>query len=229
MEALIWIVVALLVGLGAWFSYYLKKRRRQQLQAMARQLGLEFAQRDPFDLLSLPFALFQKGDGRGCENVMWGRWQDLDVRELDYWYYEERTDSEGKRSKTYYRFSCAVIEIEAHCPPLTISREDLFTRMADHLGFRDIEFELEEFNRAFQVKGKDRKFANDAVDARMMQWLLSTDRKFGFEIVGPWVLGQSKRRRPAELVPLLGTLKEFRDHLPRVVFSLYGTGSAPVG
>ena len=61
---------------------------------------------------------------------------------------------------------------------LTIDREGFFTRLADAIGLDDIEFELQEFNDAFNVKAKDRKFANDLIDQRMMRFLLTTDAAF---------------------------------------------------
>ena len=39
--------------------------------------------------------------------------------------------------------------------------------------FHDIQFESEEFNRDFTVHCEEPKFANDLIDARMMQWLLA--------------------------------------------------------
>jgi hypothetical protein len=84
---------------------------------MARQLGLSYSPEDAMGCLGLPFALLAKGDGRGTENVLWGTWQGIDVREFDYWYYEESTDSEGHRTRSYSRFSCAVTEVEAVFQP----------------------------------------------------------------------------------------------------------------
>ncbi len=219
----IWVFVlfAVVAIAAAGVSLYLKQRRRQELAAMARQLGLEFSPEDRLGCLGLPFRLLVRGDGRGVENVLWGTWQGMPVREFDYWYYEESTDSQGHRSRTYYRFSCAVTEIEAACSPITISRENLLSRFADAVGLDDLEFELEEFNRAFEVKSKDRRFAVAFIDQRMMRFLLGTDPAFGFEACGRWLLCYSKRRRPSELIPLLGTLQRFRDHVPRVVFDLY--------
>lgn len=226
MEFLFFVVLVLAIGAGALISYHLKKRRREELALMARQLGLEFSPKDHLGCLGLPFTLLQKGDGRGAENVLWGTWQGIPVREFDYWYYEESTDSKGHRSKTYYRFSCAVAEIDAACSSITIDREGLLTRIADAIGLDDIRFELEEFNDEFNVKSKDRRFANDFVDQRMMRFLLGTDRAFEFEACGRWLLCHSKRRRPMELVPLLGTLKAFREHVPKVVYELYGPGES---
>jgi hypothetical protein len=45
-----------------------------------------------------------------------------------------------------------VIEVPAAFPHLTMAREGLFTRLADHLGMEDIEFESPEFNRRYKVK-----------------------------------------------------------------------------
>jgi hypothetical protein len=145
----------------------------------------------------------------------------MGVREFDYWYYEESTDSDGHRTRTTYRFSCAVTEVEAALSPLTLGRENLLTRLADSFGLADLEFELDEFNREFTVKAKDRKFANDFVDQRMMHWLLRADGAYSFEASGRWLLVYSKRRRPTELIPLLGTLRQFRDQIPAVVYDLY--------
>ena len=210
------------VGGVVYASFWLRKKRRQELEVMARQLGLAYSAEDTAGCLGLPFTLLSKGDGRGTENLLEGVWQDMPIREFDYWYYEESTDSNGHRSKTYYRFSCAVTEVEAAFSPLVVARENVFTRIADSIGLDDIRFELEDFNRAFNVKAKDRKFANDFVDQRMMRWMLEADRGFAFETSGKWLLTYSKRRRPAELVPLLGTLQQFRDQVPRVVYDLYG-------
>jgi hypothetical protein len=218
-----WIFVLFIAVAGgiAYLSWYLKKKRQQELAFAAKQLGMQFALTDPFDTLAEPFDLLSNGDGRGVENVMWGAWQGIECRLFDYWYYEESTDSKGNRSRTYYRFSCVMSPVEAACSHLTLGRENFFTRMGDHLGFRDIELESEEFNRAFTVRSRDRKFAVDFCDARMMEWQLAHGEGYGFEVVGDRLLASCKRLGPTELIPLLGSMKGFRVQIPRVVYSLY--------
>jgi hypothetical protein len=222
------IALAIVAAIGAaYWGYHAKKKRREELLFIARQLGLSYSAEDIRGCLGLPFVLLQRGDGRGTENVLWGSWQGMEMVEFDYWYYTESTDSEGHRTKSYSHFSCAVTEIDVALSPLTIGRENLLTRLADAVGLDDIAFETQEFNDAFNVKSRDRKFANDLVDQRMMAWLLSTGGDFSFETSGRWLLCVSGRRPPMDLVPLLGTLKGFRDQVPRVVYDLYRVGPRP--
>jgi len=209
------------VGLVAYLSYLSTKRRRLGFQTMARQLGLDYSLRDPFGLLGLPFPLFEKGDGRGIENVLSGTWQGLEVMAFDYWYYEESTDSNGHQSRSYSRFDCAIVPIAAACPTLSIGHETFLTRLAGALSFHDIEFEDERFNHAFNVRGDDKKFANDLIDTRMMTWLLEHAGGCAVEVVGNRVLVAGPKVSPPELIEVIGTAKGFVDHVPRVVASLY--------
>lgn len=212
--------IALAIG-AFYLSYLAKKKRREGFALVAKQLGMEYWPEDPFGLLAEPFALFQKGDGRGVENVIAGPYQSTDTKAFDYWYYEESTDSKGHTSKTYSRFDCAVMPIDAACSPLTIENENVLTRLADALSFHDIEFESEDFNRMFNVKSPDKKFANDFVDGRMMQWLLQNGKGTAFEIMGDRLLAYRRKLSPMEIVTLLGISKAFLDHVPNVVYSLY--------
>jgi hypothetical protein len=210
-----------IIGAVAYITYAVAKKRREAFATMARQLGLSYAAEDPFNVVGEPFALFEKGEGRGAENMLWGTWQDLQLRAFDYWYYEESTDSHGRTSRNYYRFDCAIVPIDAVCVPLTITHETLFTRLADALTFHDIEFESEEFNKAYNVKSADKKFANDLIDGRMMNWLLAHGDGYSFEVVGDEVLCYCQKIQPVAFLPLLGTAKAFLDTVPKVVTSLY--------
>ena len=221
MPGLIFVGFIVAAAVGAWISFYLKKKRRQALAAAARQLGLEFSLTDPFATLSEPFELLRKGDGRGVENMMWGTWQDMELHEFDYWYFEESTDSQGHRSKTYYRFNCVMTPIEASCHRLLIDHENRFTRLADALSFHDIEFESEAFNKEFTVRSPDQKFASDLVDQRMMAWLLEHASGHSFEVVVDRILCWRKKCDPVQITHLVGVTKGFKEQIPRVVYELY--------
>lgn len=226
MEALVFLLAMAAIGLAAWYAYHLKQKRREALALFAFQNGFEYSRDDPFHLVSgHPFRLFSLGDGRGCENVLSGTWQGMPMKAADYWYYTESTDSDGHTRRSYVRFSIAITELEGSLPQLLLDRESLSTRLADHLGFRDIEFESEQFNRQFQVKSADRQFAYRLIDARMMRWLLAAEGGFGFEVAGESLLVHSARRGPTELIPLFGMAKGFRDHIPRLVWAEYGAAA----
>ena len=221
------VVVVAVVG-GYLISRQITQKRRAALTAVATSLGFRYAPDDPFDTVDLPFALFRRGDGRGVENVLWGVAGNLAVRVCDYWYYDESTDSKGSRSRTYHRFSVAEVQVAAWMPHVSIGRENFLTSAIEHAGFHDIEFESEEFNRAFRVKSEDRKFAFDLIDARMMAFLLDASSGCTFEVVGSDLLCATRRVRPAELPSLVQVLQSFHAHVPNVVWSLYpARGSSP--
>src|SRR6266700_7215854 len=83
MQILVFVLIAALVGLGIWYSYYRKRQRRLDLATFARQYQLEYSQVDGVGLIGYPFHLFSRGDGRGCENLLEGQWQGLPMREAD--------------------------------------------------------------------------------------------------------------------------------------------------
>lgn len=227
MEPLIFILILAGVAVIAYLVWRAKQKRREALALFALQRGFEFSRSDPFDLPRYDFHLFRMGQGRGCENVMWGKWQDLPVKEADYWYYTESTDSKGNRTRSYHRFSVVLAELSCHLPDVTMEREDAGSWLAGHLGFHDIEFESERFNRMFKVKARDREFAYRLIDARMIRWLESLPGDFGFEVNGQNLLVWSGRRKPSELTPLFGSARMFCDHIPRLVWTEYGTGPSP--
>ncbi|HXY73485.1 MAG TPA: hypothetical protein VEM41_13185 [Actinomycetota bacterium] len=232
MNALIILLFVVVIAGAAAVSFYLKQKRRDELAVFAGQQGLQYSADDVVGLIDPSFHLFQMGDGRGSENVLWGTWQGLPLAEGDYWYYTESTDGQGHRTRTYHHFSVVEVQLEQDLflPSLSITHENLLTELADHLGFRDIDFESEDFNRMFNVRGQDREFAFKLIDARMMAWLLSTGGEFGFEIAGGKVLAYCRRLPPTGLIPIIGSAKAFHDHIPKLVWTEYaswGKGTLP--
>jgi len=206
----------LLVALIAYLAYAMQRRRRDGFRLMATQLGLQYGRDDPLGLLGYPFTLFTRGDGRAVENVVWGAWQEVEVITFDFMYYEQN----GKY-RTDYQFDCAIVPMGADSPRLVIEHENLLTSLAGALAFHDLQFESEAFNDAYHVRCEVPKFANDVLDARMMQWLLDNGSGYRFESVGDRVLVAGPRIDPAGLTGLLGVARGFAQHVPKVVSSLY--------
>ena len=213
--------------IGAGVLFYLRIRRRFEFMAFAANLGFQYSPSDPFGLQNLPFRVFTKGDVRRAENVAWGPWQGTPITVFDFVSYEEVRNPTNWRWKhrLSHRFSCAMVEVAgASFPRLRILPEGFFSRLADHVGFSDIEMESEEFNRRYQVIASERRFAYELIDARMIRWLLALDRPVSFEVVGKWILAYHGRVRPRRLLPLIGSAAGFRERVPRVAVSLYGIG-----
>jgi hypothetical protein len=219
--AFIFLLAAVVAGAIVYGGYLIKKKRREAFATMATQFGLQYSVADPFGVLSEPFSLFDKGDGRGVENVMWGTWQGVALKAFDYWYYDQSTDSQGRTNRTYHRFDCAIVPIDAACVRLSITHETLASRLANALSFHDIQFESEAFNKAYQVRSADKKFANDLIDARMIDWLLRNGGGYSFEVVGQEVMCYCNKLQPLAILPLLGSAKAFLDQVPGVVRFLY--------
>lgn len=211
---------ALFVGVIIAVGLLRVRPRRNAFDAEARSLGLRYSAKDPFDLLDEPFALMrwsQRSYGK-LDNVVWGTWHGLQVRAFEY----EFSVSEDDRRM----LSCAMVAIPAGWPTLVIRPESFITRVAD-AAVPDIAFESEAFNRAFAVRGDDRRFANAFVDARMIEWLLSLETRWGFEIEGPWLLGYRDRVQPWEFEGVLATMEAMLDRVPRALGSMYPEATPP--
>jgi len=214
-------LVALVLGVGGFLlvSRFRKASRRAAVKDEALRLGLSFSPRDPFGLLDFdfdPFVRFGKFPGtQGVENVVWGVRDRRHVRAFDYWRAAEDEPD---------RFSCAMVRIPDGWPALLIRRRGPFDVARNALGPRDVEFELEVFNRLFEVRAADRRFASAAVDQRLMRWMLEPGPVHGFQLHRGWLLAWMPRLEPWELERALTVAEVFHERIPRAVWSLYRDG-----
>ena len=102
--------------------------------ARAGRFGFTFSLDDVDRVVDMPFGLFSKGEKRAVELVISGEHNGVPMRMFDYWYYDETSDSQGNRSRTYHRFTCGMVTIPAACPRLRLGHENFMTRLGDHLG-----------------------------------------------------------------------------------------------
>ncbi len=219
-------IVIFVIGLtvvGAIFyrNHQQRKARIAAFRALALRYQLTYTEDDVYGLLGMPFPLFDRGDGRGIENVLRGVVEGVHMDVFDYWYYEESTDTKGNTSRSYSRFDCVIASYDAEGAVLNIEEESFLTRLADAVALDDLRFESDEFNRAFNVTSPDKRFATSFIDARMMQWLLTNGRGYGFEIVGDRILVACDKVAPEELPVLMGRATGLIRQIPPVVRSLF--------
>ena len=218
-ERAVFVTLALYVGGIALVTLYRKFSRRSAVEREARRLGLSFSRRDPFRVLDAdfhPFLRFGKLPGtQRVENVVWGVRDGREVRAFDY-----RRPAEDE-----IRYSCAMVRIPDGWPSLLVRRHGPLDVARNAAGLQRIEFELDEFNRRFEVRSDDRRLASAVIDQRMIGWLLESDPALGFQLQEGWLLAWMPQLPPDELERTLTTVEGFHERIPRAVWSLYGDGS----
>jgi hypothetical protein len=180
LEILVPVLVVLGIGLGiagaiaAWRAH---QRRREELTAFAEEHGgrISFERDRRFERRFPHFDCLREGDDRRADMVIEGTHQGRPFVAFDYHY--SRTSGTGKdRRTTHYHFSGVILECAFAFEPLTWRCETVFDRVSAFFGMNDIQFELTEFNRAFHVRAKDRRFATDAIQPSTMEFLLGAPR-----------------------------------------------------
>ncbi len=177
MPIVIGVVIVAVIG-GAILAHLAAKKRREELQALASELGMRFEPRHDgsHDDEYAHFEIFRRGHSRSAYNTLYGSLE-IDGRRYtakagDFRY--KRTSGSGKNRRTStYHFSYLILHLPWHgIPDLLIRPEGMFDKLAGAFGFDDIDFESEEFSRKFHVKSPDRRFAFDVCHTGMMEFLL---------------------------------------------------------
>jgi hypothetical protein len=229
------LIVFVGLGLASIAAWKHTADRGRKLDRLAQANGFTFSHDDLAGLTTLPFDLFQEGDGRSAHNVMTGHDPDgSPARVFDFTYFIETEDRVGellrsedalyvepKRSRRYYRYSCCVTEMPVAWPHLIVEPERWGRRLLNKLGLPDIDVESEAFNRNYAVTCEDRRFAELLFDPRLVDLILGTDKKFRFEIRGSRLMAATERV-PANLaLPMVRLNTEFRRRVPALVLDEY--------
>ncbi len=216
-------LVAVGVGLGMLYGAMVRNRRVRTMVPTAAAAGLQYSLEDRFGSTDIAFPLFRAGDGRRVENVMWREGSNgMPVRVMDYSYYDEYKDENGRIHKRWSHFSCAMARHNGLWPTIRVTRERALDKAVQKLGLPDIELESEEFNRTFVVLCEDRKFATDLLAPEMMELLLTTRGLVDLETKGRWMLLTASRLdKPSEMVGLLNLADQILTRIPPVIWDLY--------
>ena len=201
------------------------RERRMALAGFASQYGMQYSEDDPYNLPGHDFGLLHAGNRRGCQNVLSGRWQNLPVKEADYWYGTGNAVSKGYRRD----FSIVIAELAASLPNISVvpyallGEKAQFTWHAGRRGADGISSGSEDFDRKFKLTASDKEFAARLIDPAMIQWLLSTGGRFGFEIQGSELLVSCDQLPATGLVPLFDAADSFTGHIHQLVWVDYST------
>jgi hypothetical protein len=156
-----------------------QKQRREALAAKAQALKLTYKAEQRADFAHRYGFLDKLGNSRGgdnqsCINVVTGEHGSNSVTLFDYYY----TTDDNKvwwwapSWEMHCYLSFIIVNMNSNFPELTIAKEGFFSKIAQAIGFDDIDFESHEFSRRYKVKSSDKKFAYDFCNARMIDYLL---------------------------------------------------------
>jgi hypothetical protein len=144
---------------------------------IAKRLGLKFHP-DWYPELDWQYRFLDKlrqGENHYAFNVISGKYKNNDILAFDYHYQISYGKSEGQEQVCDYYFSCFILLLPVLFPELLIGPEKTISNIRKDAGYKDIDFESYEFSRKFYVGSKDKKFAYDFCNARMMEYLLAND------------------------------------------------------
>jgi hypothetical protein len=216
MEPLIFVGVIAIVIVGVVFGAISAQKRREAMAALAGRLNLTFNPAKDHSIDNRYHFLNKlcHGEARYAFNTLSGRYRENDVLVFDYHY---RTGS-GKNTQHHY-LSFFILILPVWLPELIIAREDFFSKIGQSLGYDDIDFESYEFSKKFCVRSKDKKFAYDFCNARMIEYLLANE-DLGIEVDNNALsISFNRRLAPENIEPNLERLVTIRSLLPDYLFT----------
>lgn len=148
------------------------KKRRRAWEEMAAGMGFTFAKDDVQGVAKLyaeRFELFRQGHSKRATNVCTGAVGDAEVHVFDYRY----VTGGGKNSSTHTFTVLCAVNAGLALPAMKIRREGFFDKLADKLGFHDIDLEDQpEFSDTYLVKGPDKEACRQALPQPIIDQLM---------------------------------------------------------
>ncbi len=202
-------------------SAFAERKRRQRLEATAAELGFTYqAGKDRH--LARQFAVFRnlnQGSDRYVQHVFTGQHSGFSVTAGEFHYETHSTNAKGNRSSRSHYVSIFVLHLGRNFPTLLITPEGVFSKIAQAIGYDDIDFESHEFSRAFVVRCPDKRFAYDFCNPAMIEFLLD-HRRLTLELHDD-MLATSRPGKldPARIVFEFDVLAAVRSRLPASLFA----------
>ncbi|ROR72644.1 DUF3137 domain-containing protein [Bogoriella caseilytica] len=204
------VIIAVVVGAIVW-SILAHQKRRKEAQAWAAARQWRFTERSSSMHQGLRAGVFNTGSSRRASLILEGTFHNVPAASWNY-QYTVSSGSGKSRSSTTYHFHVLELGLPEALPSLELSPDNAFRRFFG----RGIEFEDDEFNRAWRVASDDERIAYDVIHPRMMERLMRPDlRGLSFLIQGNRLLiWRRGRQNLAAIDGGLATLVEFYRHIP---------------
>ncbi|WP_051639785.1 DUF3137 domain-containing protein [Cellulomonas sp. URHE0023] len=201
------------------FGWWASVKRRERLQTWARVNGWTYTSSDRslvgFSRLQ-PFGL---GHSKRATEVLTGTYDRHPALSFTYSW----TTGSGKSSANHTAHIVGV-SLPAYLPTVELTPDGLGAKLAKLVGAQDIQFESEDFNRAFRVASSDPQVAHAIVHPRLMERMLRPDAAgTTWRIEGTWILTWAMGSTDLDrLASRLGVLTAVADSIPRHVWLDHG-------
>ena len=214
-SGIIFVFIAIFVVIGV-LAHLAAKKRREAMAQLAARLGLRFAPRKNREMARRYRFLdkLRRGSNRYAFNILSGPYEQHDVTIFDYHY------QTGSGKDTHHHFvSFFILHLPVSFPELVIGPEGFFSKIAQAVGYDDIDFESHEFSRKFCVRSRNKKFAYDVCHAQMIEYLLA-NQDLTIEMEGYALAISFNSRLAAQYIePNLNRLVALRSLLPEYLFT----------
>ena len=178
MEGLLFFGFVVLAGAIAYFAWKARQAEIERLTLWAQQHGLSYRP-DKFTgfgggifdsaesslAWTEQFQPFGVGHARYGQDLFVGRLEGMPFSAFNYNY----TTGSGK-NQTHHSYGIAYFDLPVWLGGLDVSREGFLSGFAGAIGFADIQFESEEFNKMFCIRGPDERHVYDFFHPQMMEY-----------------------------------------------------------
>ena len=221
MQPILFVLVACIFLAIILYGIFKERQRREAFQQLADTLGFQYVAgkdwglADRFNFLNK----LAQGSNRYAYNILSGQTEQKEsIYIFDYHFETYSRNSIGRRKTNHHRFSFFILLMPQPFPELTVMREGIFSKIAQAVGYDDIDFESHEFSRKYCVRSKNKKFAYDICHARMIDYLLDNN-DLTLEIDGPALaVGFNVRLRVDQIRRNYERLQQIRNLIPQYLF-----------
>ena len=197
-------VFAAIIIVAMYVSWRNEQRRQDELARFAESAGLELVDAsamyapehkgfwdslfesttgdDVFASRFEGFEPFGQGYDREANNLMIGSKDGIDWYMFDYKY----STGSGK-SKQTFNYAIIGARVPYVFPHLVLKPETFFTKLGQHMGMRELKFELDEFNSRYFITCSDDKVAYDILSPQMIEYLMKQETRW-WQFFGPHIL-----------------------------------------
>ena len=196
----VWAFTLALILVGSIFAYilYIEKKRRQELKKQARRIGFSFS---PNYQGNIPgnkeFRIFNIGHSKKAYNLLKGTYGKTYWEIFDYNY----TVGAGRNSSTYTQTIIYTQVKDFNFPHFTLDPEGFFHKIAQALGFKDINFEANpEFSKKYLLKGENEEKIRELFAPHILRFFEKMKKPIHIEAKGNnFLLWSRPRIKPQEL------------------------------